>query len=322
MKAAVYQKYGTTEVLRIQQVEKPVPKDNEVLVKVNAASVNSWDWDLLRGKPFVVRLAGGGLFSPKKHILGCDIAGKIEAIGKNVKQFKIGDEVFGDISQCGWGGFAQYVCTKENSLIHKPAEITFETAAAIPQAGVMAYQGIYDYGRVKSGQKILINGAGGGVGTFAIQMAKSCGAHVTGVDSKHKFDIMKSIGADHTINYKQEDCTKTGQQYDLILDVVGHHSIYDFKRALLPGGTYRMIGGHTNLIFQSLLVGPLISIITNKTMGILAHEPNKNLDTILTLIKTGQITPIVDQLFPLEKTAEALEYLGNGGVKGKIVITM
>ena len=222
MKAIVYTKYGPPDVLELKEVAKPTPKDNEVLIKVHAASVNDWDWALLRGVPFVNRLTTGILKPIKIKILGSDIAGRVEAVGKNAKQFQAGDEVFGDLSGLAWGGFAEYVCAPENRLILKPASMSFEQAAAIPQAAVLALQGLRDKRQVQPGQKVLINGAGGGAGSFAIQIAKSFGVEVTGVDSTTKLDMMRSLGADHVIDYKQEDFTKNGQRYDLILDLMGY----------------------------------------------------------------------------------------------------
>lgn len=322
MKAVVYHKYGPPDVLKVEDVETPSPKDNDVLIKVHATSVNSWDWDLLNGTPFLVRLVGGGLSKPKIHILGCDVAGTVEAIGKKVTQFKIGDEVFGDLSGGNWGGFAEYVCAQEKELTLKPAGISFEQAASLPQAAVMALQGIRDHGKVKPGHKVLINGAGGGIGSFAIQMAKELGAEITGVDSAQKFDIMKSLGANHVIDYKQEDFTKNGKQYDLVLDVVGHHSIYDYKRSLTPTGIYRMIGGPTPLIFQSVFVAPFITMFSKKKMGILAQETNKDLAYLAELVETGKLDPIIDKVFPLSQTADALQYLGDGKALGKVVVTV
>jgi len=248
------------------------------MIKVHAASVNDWDWGLLRGTPFLNRLVVSGLLKPKYKILGCDIAGRVEAVGGNVKQFHPGDEVFGDISGCNWGGFAEYVCARENALALKPASMTFEEAAAVPQAAVLALQGLRDKRQIQPGQKVLINGAGGGAGTFAVQIAKVFGAEVTGVDvdSTSKLDMMRSIGADHAIDYTQEDFTKNGQCYDLILDFAAHHSIFDYKRALSPKGIYVMVGGSTARIFQAMLIGPLISMTGSKKMGFLAHKPNKD----------------------------------------------
>ena len=322
MKAIVYHKYGTPEVLQLKEVPTPTPKDNEVLIKIHATSVNSWDWDLLRGTPFLVRLVGGGISKPKISILGADIAGTVEATGKNVTRFKVGDEAFGDLSGGNWGGFAEFVCAQEKELALKPPRISFEQAASLPQAAVMALQGVRDYGKVKPGHKVLINGAGGGIGSFAIQMAKEAGVEITGVDSAIKFELMKSLGANHTIDYKQEDFTKNGEQYDLILDVVGHHSIYDYKRALTPTGNYRMIGGPTPLIFQSVFVAPFITMFTEKKMGILAQETNKDLAYLAEMVETGKLNPIIDKVFTLSETPKALKYLGNGRALGKVIIKM
>lgn len=273
MKAVVYQKYGSPDVLQLKEVEKPTPKDNEVLIKVHAASVNSWDWDLLRGKPLVYRMIFG-LLKPKFKIIGSDIAGRVEAVGRNIKQLQAGDEVFGDISGSGFGAFAEYVCARENALALKTASMIFEEAAAVPQAAVLALQGLRNKGYIQRGHKVLINGAGGGVGTFAVQIAKSFGAEVTGVDSTRKLDMLRSIGADHVIDYTKEDFTKNGQRYDLILDVAAYRSIFDYKRALSPKGIYVMIGGSIARIFQVLFLGYWITITGSKKMGILMHKPN------------------------------------------------
>jgi NADPH:quinone reductase-like Zn-dependent oxidoreductase len=321
MKAIVYERYGPPDVLQLKEVEKPTPKDNEVLIKVHAASVNSWDWELLRGKPFVNRLLFG-LLKPKIKILGVDIAGRVEAVGRNVKQFQPGDEVFGDISGCGWGGFAEYVCARENALVLKPASMTFEEAAAVPQAAVMALQGLRDKGQIQPGQKVLINGAGGGVGTFAVQIAKSFGAEVTGVDSTRKLDMVRSIGADQVIDYTKEDFTKSGQRYDLILDVAAYHSIFDYKRALSPKGIYIMIGGSSARIFQVMFLGPWISMIGSKKLGILAHKPNKGLDFMKELFEAGKVAPVIDRRYPLSEVPEAIRYLEKGHAQGKVVITL
>ncbi|MGB2826828.1 MAG: NAD(P)-dependent alcohol dehydrogenase, partial [Dehalococcoidales bacterium] len=285
MKAIVYERYGSPDVLELKEVEKPILKDNEVLVKVHAASVNDWDWGLLRGTPFVNRLLFG-LLKPHK-ILGGDIAGRVEGVGRNVKQLQPGDEVFGDLSGCGFGGFAEYVCARENALVLKPASMTFEEAAAVPQAAILALRGLRDKGQIQPGQKVLINGAGGGAGTFAVQIAKSSGAEVTGVDSTRKLDIMRSIGADHVIDYTQEDFTKNGQRYDWILDFAAYHSIFDYKRALSPRGIYVMVGGSSARIFQVMFLGPLISMTTSKKMGVLMHKPNKDLAFMKELFEAG-----------------------------------
>ncbi len=319
MKAIVCTKYGSPDVLQLKEVEKPVPKDNEVLIKVQAASVNDWDWGLLRGTPFVNRLMFG-LLRPKIKILGCDIAGQVEAVGKNVKQFQPGDEVFGDLSGSGFGGFAQYVCAREDVLALKRASMTFEQAAAVPQAGVLAVQGLRK-GQIQKGKKVLINGAGGGVGTFAVQIAKSIGAEVTGVDSTGKLDMLLSMGADHVIDYTKEDFTKNGQAYDLILDVVVYRSMFDYKRALGPKGIFVMIGGSIPRIFQIVLT---VSLVTrSKKLVILAHKPNpKDLIFINDLFEAGKVKPVIDRCYPLSEVPEALRYFGEGQHQGKVVITL
>ena len=322
MKAIVYTKYGSPDILHLKEVAKPTPKDNEVLVKVHAASVNSWDWDLLRGTPFIVRLAGGGLLKPRNKIPGADVAGRVEAVGRNVEQFQPGDEVFGDLCQCGWGGFAEYACARENALALKSASMTFEEAAAVPQAAVMALQGLRDKGQVQPGQKVLINGAGGGVGTFAVQIAKSFGAEVTGVDSSRKLDMVRSIGADHVIDYTKEDFTKNGQCYDLIIDTAIYRSFLDYKRSLSPKGIYVSVGGSMARVFQVMFLGPWASMTGSKKMGVLALKPNKGLDYLKELFEAGKIVPAIDRRYPLSEVPEALRYFGEGRARGKIVITL
>jgi NADPH:quinone reductase-like Zn-dependent oxidoreductase len=320
MKAVVYTEYGSPDVLRLEEVEKPTPSDDEVLVEVHAASVNSWDWDLLRGTPFFNRL--GGPLKPQYKILGCDIAGRIEAVGRNVQRFQPGDAVFGDLCRCGWGGFAEYVCARENALAPKPASITFEEAAAVPQVGVLALQGLRDKRDIQPGQKVLINGAGGGVGTLAIQIAKTFGAEVTGVDSAMKLDMVRSLGADHVIDYSQEDFTNSGQCYDLILDVVAHRSLFDCERALSPEGIYVIIGGSNATIFQATFLGPLMSLVTGKKIGLLMHKPNKGLDFLTELLETAKLKPVIDRCYSLSEVPEALRYYGEGYARGKVVITV
>ena len=320
MKAFVYERYGSPERLHLQQVSLPKPKNDEVLIKVHAAAINSWDWDLLRGKPFLVRLAGGGLTKPLKKILGCDVAGVVTSVGAGVQKFKVNDRVFGDISASGWGAFAEYVCVKEGVLTVKPDLLSFEQAAALPQAAVMAWQGINDYGNVRSGQKVLINGAGGGVGSFAIQMAKQRGAEVTVVDSHVKFNSMNALGADYLIDYTKEDFTTKGRRYDLILDVVGHHSLFDFKRALAPGGRYCMIGGPSGLIFQTVFLGPLISAFTSVKLSILAHEPNKYLANLAQMVVEDKLAVPIDSVYELDQLQEAFEYFEENNFNGKIVL--
>src|SRR3989440_3023595 len=275
MKAMVYHTYGSPDVLKLEEVQKPVPQDDEVLIKVHATSVNAGDWHLLRAKPFLMRLMGYGLLKPKNTILGSDIAGRVEAVGRNVKQFQSGDEVFGNTAKYGFGGFAEYVAVPENALVLKPTHISFEEAAAVPQAALTALQGLRDKGQIQKGQKVLINGAGGGVGTFAVQIAKSFGAEVTAVCSTRNLDMVRSIGADQVIDYTQEDFTQNGQRYDLILAANGYHPISDYKRALRPKGTYVMTGGSTAQVFQAMLLGPLISMTGSKKMGNLMAKLNQ-----------------------------------------------
>ena len=321
MKAVVFEKYGPPEVLRLKEVEKPIPKVNEVLVKVLAASVNDWDWGLLRGTPFANRLFFG-LLKPKIKIPGGDIAGQVESVGSNIKQFKPGDEVYGDLSGSGFGAFAEYVCAREDDLVMKPASMTFDEAAAVPQAAILALQGVREKGQIQPGQKVLINGAGGGAGTFAIQIAKSFGGEVTGVDSTRKLDIMRAVGADHVVDYTQEDFTKKGQRYDWILDFAAHHSIFDYNRSLCPKGIYVIVGGASARIFQVLFLGPLISMITRKKMRILMHKQNKDLALMEELFKAGKVKPVIDKLYPLSEVSEAFRYFGEGLHRGKIVITV
>ena len=320
MKAIVYTKYGSPDVLELAEVDKPIPKGNEVLVKVHAVSINDWDWGLLQGIPFLNRLENG-LLKPKKKILGSDIAGRIEAVGKNVEQFQPGDEVFGDLTG-NWGGFAEYVCARENALALKPASMTFEEAAAIPQAGMLAVQGLRDKGQIQSEQKLLINGAGGGVGTFGVQIAKLYGVEVTGVDSSEKLDMMRSMGFDHVIDYTKEDFTKSGQCYDLILDNKMNRSIFDYMRALSPNGIYVTAGGSMARLFQAFLLGPLISMFSKKSIRIVALKPNKDLAYMNELFEAGKITSVIDGPYKLSEVPEALRYFGEGKHKGKVIITV
>ncbi|MEE9402682.1 MAG: NAD(P)-dependent alcohol dehydrogenase [Desulfobacteria bacterium] len=320
MKAIVYTKYGSPDVLELAEVDKPIPKGNEVLVKVHAVSINDWDWGLLQGIPFLNRLENG-LLKPKKKILGSDIAGRIEAVGKNVEQFQPGDEVFGDLTG-NWGGFAEYVCARENALALKPASMTFEEAAAIPQAGMLAVQGLRDKGQIQSEQKLLINGAGGGVGTFGVQIAKLYGVEVTGVDSSGKLDMMRSMGFDHVIDYTKEDFTKSGQCYDLILDNKMNRSIFDYMRALSPNGIYVTAGGSMARLFQAFLLGPLISMFSKKSIRIVALKPNKDLAYMNELFEAGKVKPVIDGPFKLSEVPEAIRYFGEGKHKGKVVITV
>src|SRR6266571_1285779 len=297
MKAIVYTHYGPPDVLKLEEVQKPVPQDDEVLVHVHATSVNAGDCFLFRGK---ARLMGYGLLKPKHTILGSDIAGRVEAVGRNVKQFQSGDEVFGNTAEYGFGGFAEYVSVPENALVLKPTTISFEEAAAVPQAALTALQGLRDKGHIQKGQKVLIHGAGGGVGTFAVQIAKSFGAEVTAVCSTRNLDMVRSIGADQVIDYTQEDFTKNGQRYDFIFAVNGYHSIFDYKRALSPKGVYVMIGGSNAHLFQAMLLGPLISMTGRQKMGSMGvAKPNqKDLGFMKELLEAGKVVPVIERRYP------------------------
>ncbi len=324
MKAIVCTKYEPPDVLQLKEVDKPTPKEEEALVKVHAASLNAADLEYLRGV-FVVRLLYQGLLKPKNTIPGSDVAGRIAAVGRNVKQFQPGDEIWGDLSYPhSFGTLAEYVCIPENALRLKPASMTFEQAAAVPTAAVVALQNLRDKRPIQPGQKVLINGAGGGVGTFAVQLAKYFGAEVTGVDSTRKLDMLRSIGSDHVINYTQEDFTKSGQLYDLILDVVVHRSVFDYKRALNPKGIAVMIGGSMTRIFLNMLLGPFISMTGSKKIGLVKWEPNKKEDLVFLkeLFEAGKVVPVIDRRYPLSEVAEAFRYLGEGHAQGKVVITM
>ncbi len=320
MQAIVYTRYGSPEVLQLQEVATPIPTDDEVLIKLQAVSLNRSDWEGLIGKPLYARI--GGLLKPRRHILGSDIAGRVERVGRNISRFQPGDEVFGDILG-RMGGFAEYVCARERSLALKPARMTFEEVAAIPQAAVIALQGIRDKGQVQPGQTVLINGAGGGGGTFAVQLAKLYGAVVTGVDNTGKLDFMRSLGADHVIDYTREDFTKTGKQYDLILDLIAYRSAFAYQRALRPNGSYYAVGGSVVTFFQILLLRPLIRRTTGKKVSVLVVQPNlKDMVYITELFEAGKIVPVIDRRYPLRAVPEALRYLGEGRAQGKVIITM
>ena len=310
-------------VLQLQEVAKPAPKADEVLVKIHAASVNAYDWHLLTADIFLVRLMGGGLRRPKVAIPGVDIAGRIEAAGSNVKQFRPGDEVFGDISACGIGGFAEYVAVPENALALKPATLSFEEAAAIPMAAVTALQGLRDEGKIQAGQKVLINGASGGVGTFAVQIAVAFGAEVTAVCSTRNLDLARTLGADRVIDYTQEDFTRNGQTYDLILAANGYQPLSAYKRALTPQGIYVMVGGKPGQMFQAMLLGSWLSEKGGKKLGgFTAHANQKDLVVLKELVEAGKVVPVIDKRYSLSEAAEALRYLGAGHARGKVVITV
>jgi NADPH:quinone reductase-like Zn-dependent oxidoreductase len=320
MKAVVYTEYGSPDVLQLKEVERPVPKDDELLIKVHAVSVNRSDWEGLIGKPLYARLAG--LRKPGRPILGSDIAGRVEMAGKNNRQFQPGDTVFGEMEDYH-GGFAEYACTRGTAWALKPAGLTFAEAAAIPQAGVIALQGLRDHGQVQPGSRVLINGAGGGAGSFAVQLAKYHGADVTGVDSTDKLEFMRSLGADHVIDYTREDFTKNGQQHDLILDLIAHRSVFAYQRALRPYGRYVAVGGSVATLVQILLLGPWIRRATGKTLRVLAVRRNRHdLTSIAALCEAGAIVPVIDRRYRLSDVPEALRYLGEGRANGKVVITV
>ncbi|MBI1279215.1 MAG: zinc-binding dehydrogenase [Anaerolineaceae bacterium] len=322
MKAILYTQYGSPDVLQFKDVEKPTPKDNEVLVQIQAASANALDWHFMRAAPFLARLENG-LFKPKETRLGADFAGRVAAVGSRVTAFKPGDEVFGSNFGRGLGAFAEYLCVSEDVLTLKPAQVSFETAAAAPTAALTALQGLRDKGQLQAGQKVLINGASGGVGTFAVQIAKAFGAEVTGVCSTRNVDMVRSIGADHVIDYTQEDFTNNGQQYDLIYCAVGNRSISDYMRALKPQGVC-IIAGFTSLrlMFEHMIMGPRRSKAGGQRLEPSGTvSPNKaDLDFVQKLLETGKINSIIEKCYPLSETAEAIRHLETGRVSGKVVI--
>jgi len=323
MKAIVYTKYGSPEVLHLQEVKKPALNEDQVLVKVNAASINASDLHLLAADPFPLRLMGFGLFKPKNTILGVDIAGCVEAVGRNVKQFRPGDEVFGDVFGHDSGSFAEYVSVPESTLVLKPSNVSFEEAAAVSVAAVTALQGLRNQGQIQPGQKVLINGASGGVGTFAVQIAKAFGAEVTAVCSTQNLEMASSIGADYVIDYTKEDFTQNGRQYDLILAVNGYQPLSAYKRALTPQGIYVFVGGSPAQTFQAMLLGPLMSKRHGRKMTSIMKKANpKDLLFIRDLLEDGKIKPVIDECYPLSKTAEAFRYFEKGHARGKVVITI
>ena len=320
MKAIVYTKYGSPDVLHLDEVEKPTPKDDEVLLKVQATSLNAYDLHFLRADPFLIRLVGGGFWKPQNRILGADTAGRVEAVGTNVKQFKPGDEVFGDI---GFGGLGEYACAKENALARKAVGMTFEQAAAMPMAALTALQGLRDQGGIRAGQKVLIQGAGGGVGTFAVQIAKSFGTDVTAVCGPNNVDLIRSLGADRVVDYTKDDVTRQDRRFDLILAANGYHSIFAYRRLLTPKGAYVMAGGTMSQMMQAVVLGPRLSNAGGRKMGtFMAHVDNKDLEMLKQLFETGKIKPVIDRRYPLNESADAFRYLEKGHARGKVVITV
>jgi NADPH:quinone reductase-like Zn-dependent oxidoreductase len=321
MKAMIYTEYGPLDVLKLVDIEKPAPKAREVLIKVQAASVTFGDLAAVKGEPFMVRFSLG-LREPKFKVLGKDVAGIVEAVGANATQFQPGDEVFGDLSESGWGAYAEYVAVPENALVHKPANISFEAAAAVPESAVVALQGLRQKGQIQPGQRVLIYGASGGIGTFAVQIAKSFGTEVTGVCSTRNLDMVRSLGADYVIDYTKEDFTQNGQQYDLILATAGYRSIFDYKRALALNGKYVATGGSMAQVFQPMLLGPWLSTGGRKMSNLAMKPDTKDLTFIKELIEAGKIQPVIDQVFPLQELPAALRHYSEGHSRGKVVIIM
>ncbi len=320
MKAIVYTAFGPPEVLQFNEVEKPAPQENQVLIQVHAASINAGDYRVRQGKPLLLRPMMGGFTKPKDPRAGSDVAGRVEAVGENVHQFRPGDEVFG----CARGAFAEYVLAREAYLVSKPANKSFAEAAAVPVAALTALQGLRDTGEIRSGQKVLIQGASGGVGTFAVQIAKSFGAEVTAVCSPRNLDMVRSIGADVAIDYTREDFTRNQLRYDLIFAVNGYHSLSAYRRALNPQGIYVCAGGSLSQIFQAMLLGPMMSKKDGQTirsMG-LAKVKQEDLVTLAELLKTGAIAPVIDQQYPFSDIVEAFRYVEDTHAQGKVVIVM
>lgn len=323
MRAIVQTEYGSTDMLSLQEVDKPILSDNGVLVRVYAAAVHAGDWHLMRGTPFISRFIFGGILKPKIKILGMDMAGTVEAIGKDVTQFHIGDEVFGDLSGCGFGAFAEYVCATETALALKPINTSFEEAATVPAASMTALQGLRDLGQIQAGQKVLINGASGGVGSFAVQLAKVFGAEVTAVCSTKKMEIVRSLGADHVIDYTQTDVTKNGQLYDLIFDAAAYRSVFDYLPSLTTEGTYVLVGGSTARFFQVMFLGSLISRISHRQVKCLASKPNQaDLVILRDLLEARKITPFIDRLYKLSEVPTAIRHLEERQVIGKVAIVV
>jgi len=322
MKAIVHSKYGLPEnVLQIREVEKPSPKDKEVLIKIHATAINDYDWSMVTGKPLLYRLIYG-LGKPKHPTMGMELAGVVEAVGPNVEKHKVGDAVYGDISDYGFGSFTEYVSINENAVLPMPGYISFEEAAAIPHASLLALQGLRDKGNIDKGQNVLINGGGGGVGTIGLQIAKIHDCEVTGVDSGEKIEMMKSVGFDHTINYKRENFTKNGVQYDLILDCKSNKPPFSYLRSLKPKGRYITIGGKLTTLLNILFWGNLFKLFTSKKLQILTLKPNKGLDEIGKLFKQGKIKCVLDGPYALEEVPRLLQYFGEGEHKGKIIVNL
>jgi NADPH:quinone reductase-like Zn-dependent oxidoreductase len=324
MKAIICTKYGSPDVLQLQDVAQPAPQADDVLIKIQAASINARDWRFMRAKPFFIRLKPGGLLQPKNKILGGDVAGRVEAVGSHVTQFKIGDEVFGYLpAATGRGTFAEYVCANENMIALKPANLSFEQAAAVPVAALTALHGLRNNGNLQSGQKVLINGASGGVGTFAVQIAKAFGAEVTAVCSTRNLDLARSLGADHVIDYTRDDFTRQGQRYDLILAVNGYHPTSDYLRALSPTGFYVVAGGPMRQLLQAALQGRRAAKTGGQKISIVSLVQNRQ-DLILMkdLLEAGKVVPVIDKCYPLSQIVDAFWYFEKEHARGKVVVTL
>jgi NADPH:quinone reductase-like Zn-dependent oxidoreductase len=323
MKAVVYRAYGSPDVLRLMDIDKPTPADDEVLVRVQASSVNAADWRLMRADPFVARLYTGLLKPTRIQTPGADIAGCVEAVGRHVRQFQPGDAVFGDLSADHFGGFAEYVCARNDRLVMKPACIPFEVAAAVPMAALAALHALRDKGRIRPGQSVLVHGASGGVGTFAVQLAKVFGAEVTAVCSTEKMAMTHALGADHVIDYRQVDFTLGGRSYDLILAINGHRSIFDYRRALTARGCCVMVGGQLGQLIPTLLFGPWLSRSSGQRLVTLTSAPNSaDLVELRDLLASGRITPVIDRIYPLAEAAAAIRHVEQGHAAGKVVLTL
>ena len=322
MNAMVYTTYGSPDVLQLTQVEKPTLGDNDILIKIQAASLNAGDRILLRGDPFMVRFTAG-LRKPKHQILGADVVGRVAAVGRNVTQFQVGDAVFGDLSDSGYGAFAEYVAAPAHAVTLKPARMTFAEAAAVPSAAITALQGLRDQAQIQPGQKVLINGASGSVGTYAVQIAKALGAEVTAVCSTRHVARMRSLGADHVIDYQQQDYTQNGRQYDVILDAAAYRSIADNQRALAPKGMYVLVGGSGGRFLEAMVLGPWRSKKHGQRFRtFVKHATLQNLTFLKELLEAGSVAPVIDRCYPLHEAAEAIRYLEAGHARGKVVITV
>lgn len=322
MNAMIYTRYGLPDQLSLATLEQPVPTDDQLLVRVHAAAVNAGDWHLLTGTPWPVR-AAYGFWKPKHTVLGSDVAGRVEAMGKNVTQFQIGDEVFGDLSSHGFGGFAEVVCADARAFVHKPSQLSFEEASAAPSAAVTALQGLRDIGKLQAGQRVLINGASGGVGTFALQIAKALGAEVTAVCSTKKMEMARSLGADQVIDYTQTDVMNSAQRYELILDVAAYRSFLGYRRLLKPSGRYVIVGGSMMRVLQVALQGAALNQFgSRRFLNVLVKPNGADLLVIKALLETGKIKSIVERCYPLLELPEALGYLGAGHARGKLVIKL